>query len=131
MSDKPQGPRERFQQLAAHRWQSVRQANPTAPWVGRHPVMELLEEMADGYNYVLAWRAGDHRVSRDLLLAMEALGTTVQSLVEQMEERGADLASFTFPSHRAPYLSSASSTPPPSSEDNSPASGSRSSTSSE
>lgn len=126
MSD---GPRERFQRLAAHRWQTVRAANPTAPWVGRHPAVELLEEMADALNYVKVWRAGDPQVSRDLMLAVEALGTTAQSLVEQMTERGVDLTQWSFPSHRAAaLLSSALSTLPPSSEANSPRRDSRSAT---
>ncbi len=115
--------RERFQQLAAERWAAVRASAPNAPWRGRHPAAELLEELADAMNYTLVWKSGDRQVSRDLLLAVESLGITVLTLLEQMQERGVDMTQWSFPSHRVQGESSPSSasfTPPISSEGNSP-----------
>lgn len=80
--------RDRFNDLCATRWhQGELEYGPE--WKGRHPLWEMLEEVADAMNYAMVAK-GDSPASvpKDLLLAVEALGTTVVTYLQALEAQG-------------------------------------------
>ena len=82
--------KDRFNQLCVDRW-NTGAIEYGAEWSGRHPLWEMVEELADAMNYAMVAKHEDRAgIPKDLLLAVESLGTTVMTYVTALEERGMD-----------------------------------------